>query len=105
MFNSVLLKPLEQHCYRFLWRDLDHTREPDVYVTQRVNMGDKPDPAISAEVLYKTAEYFKDESPRAASLVKNSSYVYDLIDSFPSKHEALASSKRRKQFWTKKDSR
>ena len=47
MFNSVLLKPLEQHCHRFLWRDLDSTRDPDVYVIQRVNMGDKPAPAIS----------------------------------------------------------
>ena len=93
MFNPVLLKPLEQHCHRFLWRDLDHTREPDVYVIQRVNMGDKPAPAISAEVLYKTAEHFKDESPRAGSLVKNSSYEDDLIDSFPSKHEALSVAK------------
>jgi hypothetical protein len=36
MFNSVYLKALEQHCHRFLWRDLQQHRPPDIYVIQRV---------------------------------------------------------------------
>ena len=89
MFNAVHLKVLEQHCHRFLWRNLEQHRPPDVYVIQRVNMGDKPAPAISTEAVYKTAELFHGDSPRAADLLKNSSYVDDLIDSQPSKSEAL----------------
>ena len=46
-------------------------------------MGDTPAPAISTEAIYKTAERFKEDSPAAAELLKNSSYVDDLIDSKP----------------------
>ena len=80
MFNAVHLKALEQHCHRFLWRDLQQHRPPDIYVIQRVNVGDKPTPAISTEAVYKTAELFREDSPQAADLLKNSNYVDDLID-------------------------
>ena len=89
MFHSIHLKPLEQHCHRFLWRDLETDQEPDVYVMTRVNMGDTPAPAISTEAVYKTADMFEADSPKAANLLKRSSYVDDLIDSQPSPPEAL----------------
>ena len=89
MFNSVHIKPLEQHCHRFLWRDLETERDPDIYMMTRVNMGDTPAPAISTEAVYKTADLFKDQSPQAANLLKKSSYVDDLIDSQPSVPAAL----------------
>ena len=38
MFNSVLLEEVEQQCHRFLWRDLETMRKPDIYVMTRVNM-------------------------------------------------------------------
>ena len=93
MFNSVHLKMLEQHCHRFLWRDLQH-RPPDVYVVQRVNMGDTPAPVISTEAMYKTADFFQDDSPSAADLLKHSGYVDDLIDSSESKLKAKKSLRR-----------
>jgi len=89
MFHSVHLQPLEQHCHRFLWRGMESNREPDVYVMTRVNMGDRPAPAICSEALYKTAELFWEESPRAAELIKSSTYVDDIIDSFPDKGNSL----------------
>ena len=89
MFHSIHLKPLEQHCHRFPWRDLETDQEPDVYVMTRVNMGDTPAPAISTEAVYKTADMFEADSPKAANLLKRSSYVDDLIDSQPSPPEAL----------------
>jgi len=89
MFNSIHLKPLEQHCHRFLWRDQEMDRDPDVYVMTRVKMGDTPAPAISTEAVYKTADLFESDSPLAASLLKRSSYVDDLIDSQQSMPTAL----------------
>ena len=89
MFNSVYLKEVEKHCHRFLWRDLDVSRPPDVFVMERVNMGDTPAPAISTEAIYKTAERFKEDSPEAAELLKKSSYVDDLIDSRPTLESAV----------------
>ena len=88
MFHSVYLKPMEQHCHRFLWRDLDSSREPDVYVMERVNMGDRPAAAIATEALYKTAKLGADNAPRAAEFITHSSYMDDLIDSVSSVEEA-----------------
>lgn len=88
MFHSVKLEQLEQHCHRFLWRDMDVSREPDVYVMLRVNMGDTPAPAICTEALYKTAEMFGEECPRAALMITKSTYVDDVVDSFSDKQLA-----------------
>ena len=65
MCNSVYLKPLEQHCHRFLWRYLKTDHAPDVYVMTRVNMGDILAPAISTDAIYKTAYMFESDSPKA----------------------------------------
>ena len=89
MFNSVHLEPLEQHCHRFLWRDLEESKKPGIYVMTRVNMGDRPAPAISTEALYKTAEQFEADSPAAATVLRKSSYVDDLIDSVADHETAL----------------
>lgn len=70
MFNSVHLNDLEKHCHRFLWRNLKLDRPPDVYVMERLNMGDTPAPAIRTEAIYMTAERFKEDSPEAADLIK-----------------------------------
>ena len=89
MYNSVHINPIEQHCHRFLWRDLDESRAPDVYIIQRVNMGDKPAGAIASEALYKTAEMFKCDYPKVADLLTQSTYVDDIIDSVPSLDDAV----------------
>ena len=88
MFHSILLKPVEQHCHRFLWRNLEDNRDPDEYIMERVNMGDRPSPAIATEALYKTAELHEHKYPRAAKFVKGSSYVDDLIDSVGTNKQA-----------------
>ena len=89
MFHSVFLRPTEQHCHRFLWRELDSSRDPDIYVMERVNMGDRPASAIATEALYMTADLSGDIAPRATEFIKSSSYVDDLIDSVKSKPEAI----------------
>ncbi len=76
-------------------------RLPDTYIIQRVNMGDKPAPAISTEAVYKTVELFREDSPPAADVIKYSSYVDDLIDSRPSKPDALKIAKETKEILAK----
>ena len=90
MFHSIFLQPTETHCHRFLWRDLDSTKQPDVYVIERVNMGDRPASAIAVEALKATAEMNIDKFARAAEFVMRSSYVDDLIDSVESKQMAVS---------------
>ena len=88
MYHSVRLAEDDMHCHRFLWRSFDSKREPDVYVIQRVNMGDRPAAAIATEALKQTAENCRSSYPKAAEFVISSSYMDDLIDSVHSKSEA-----------------
>ena len=88
MYNSVFLEELEQHTHRFLWRDLKTELPPDVWCITRVNMGDKPAGAIAIEAKDLTADLFHDDHPRAATFIKESSYVDDLVDSVASLEEA-----------------
>ena len=46
----------------------------------RVNMGDRPAGQISTEAVYKTAELFEADSPNAAKLLRDSTYVDDIIE-------------------------
>ena len=66
MFHSIHLSEKDAHCHRFLWRDLDAKRDPDIYVIQRMNMGDRPATAIATEALKATAELNKSLYPEAA---------------------------------------
>jgi len=88
MYNSIHIGPVEQHCHRFLWRNLEN-REPDIYIITRVNMGDKPAAAISAEAIYGTADLVKTEAPDVTQLLKQSTYVDDIVHSVPSKEIAF----------------
>ena len=83
MFNSVYLKEVEKHCHRFLWRDLEINRPPDIYIMERVNMGDTPAPAISTEAIYKTANRFEKDSSEAAKLLNPAMWTILLIHDHP----------------------
>ena len=75
MYNSVRIRLVDQHCHRFLWRDMDSERKPDTYVITRVNMGDKPAGSIATLALRKTAEMNVDEFPVESKIIINSSYM------------------------------
>ena len=82
MFHSVCINPLEQHCHRFLWRDHDTERGPDIYVILNVvTMGDKPAPAIATEAMFMTANLYAKSHPEAAKFIFDYSYLDDPIDS------------------------
>lgn len=51
MYHTVRTGVIEQHTHRFLWRDMEITREPDTYVIQRVSFGDKPYGTIATVAL------------------------------------------------------
>ena len=88
MYNSVFISQLDQNCHRYLWRHMDITREPDTYVITAVNMGDKPSGAISTVALKQTAEMAKPLYPEASTVVSESTYVDDIIDSISTISEA-----------------
>ena len=91
MFLQILPPKEDTHVHRFLWRNLDTTREPTTYALQRVTFGDKPSPDMASFVMLKIAKENKKESPRAATILKRDRYVDDLIHSCPSTDEAIKS--------------
>ena len=88
MYHTVATNVLDQHTHRFLWRDMETTQEPDIYVIQRVSFGDKPSGAIATVALRKTAEMGKDQFPEASQVILNNTYMDNIIDSVNNRTKA-----------------
>ena len=88
MYHTVATIILDQHTHRFLWRDMETTREPDTYVIQRVSFGDKPSGAIATVALRKTAEMGEDQFPEATRVILNNTYMDDIIESVETREKA-----------------
>ena len=56
-------------------------RAPDTYVILRVSFGDKPFATIAMMALRKTAEMGSEQYPDAAKIVKDNTYMDDIIES------------------------
>ena len=67
---------------------METTREPDIYVIQRVSFGDKPSGAIATVALRKTAEMGKDQFPEASQVILNNTYMDDIIESVNNRKKA-----------------
>ena len=59
MYHRVLIPEQDQHVHRFLWRDLEESREPVVYVKTVLTFGDKPAPAMAQIALKKQLRRIK----------------------------------------------
>ena len=88
MYHAVKIDSIDQHTHRFLWRNMEIEREPDVYVNITVSFGEKPAGNIATLALRKTAEMGKETYSRAANVIQNITYVDDIIDSVDSLNEA-----------------
>ncbi|XP_067017026.1 uncharacterized protein [Acropora muricata] len=83
MYHRVLISERDLHVHRFLWRNFNTQREPDVYVKTCtvLTFGDKPAPAMEQTALRKTAEEKGNEYPEAAETLTKNSYMDDICDS------------------------
>ncbi|XP_068675679.1 uncharacterized protein [Montipora foliosa] len=81
MYHTVKTTLIGQHTHRFLWRNMDMSKEPDTYVIQRVSFGDKPSGTIATLALRKTAEMASQDYPAAAKIIQSNTYMDDIIES------------------------
>lgn len=93
MYLQICLPEEDTHVHRFLWRNLDLTKKPTVYVLQRVTFGDKPSPDIASFVMLKIAKDNEAENPDAAVILRRDRYMDDLIHSCPTPEEAIQRTK------------
>ena len=87
MYNTIFLEWLEIMVHRYLWRNLETNRPPDIKAILRVNMGDKCAGAIASACKDETAQMFNHLSPRAAEMLLNDAYVDDIVKSLTFFHK------------------
>ena len=81
MYHRVLIPEQDQHVHRYLWRNLETDRKPDVYVKTVLTFGDRPAPAMAQIALQKTATEGEKRNPEAAEVLKKNTYMDDICDS------------------------
>ena len=88
MYHRALIPEQDQQVHRYLWRNMETNREPDVYVKTVLTFGDKPAPAMAQIALRKTADQAESLYPEAAEVLKNNTYMDDICDSVHSVQQA-----------------
>ena len=81
MYLQIRIPPQDRSFFRFLWRNLEPQRNPDVYEFERMVFGDASAPFSAQFVSQQNAEIHKEEFPLAAETVKKLSYMDDSLDS------------------------
>jgi hypothetical protein len=88
MYHMVSIPLSDQHVHRFVWRDCESEKEPDVYVKTVLTFGDRPAPAMATTAMRKTASLKENVKPRAAEAIVKNAYVDDICDSVTTVEEA-----------------
>jgi hypothetical protein len=75
MYHCVLIPEQDQHVHRYVWRNVETNREPDVYVKTVLTFGDKPAPVMAQIALQKMAQESQQSHPEAAKAIIANSYM------------------------------
>ena len=88
MYHNVRTGELEGHLRRLLWRDCDQSRSPDIYCFNVVTFGDRPAGCIAVSALKATADMFSNVSKKASEIIRNDSYMDDVVSGANSMSDA-----------------
>ena len=72
MYHTIKISILDQHVHKFLWRNFEVGRTPDIYVMTSVSFEDKPAGNIAITALHETAKMGERQYPEAAEIVLTS---------------------------------
>ncbi|CAB3980748.1 Hypothetical predicted protein [Paramuricea clavata] len=81
MFCHVLVKEEDRKYHRYLWRDMNSTRPPDVYEMNCLVIGDKSSPCEANFPVIRRTEDNQDQWPEAAATVRRDIFVDDFYSS------------------------
>jgi hypothetical protein len=87
-YQCVEADEAAQHVRRILWRFRDKSKDPTIFVTTRVNYGDRPAGCIAIAAVRETADRFEEGRETAAWFLKNRTYVDDATGGASSMEEA-----------------
>ena len=80
-YNCVDSDPEDAHLRRILWRDMETDRQPDIYLTMKVNFGDLCGGVVAMTAARLSCDGYEESHPAAVNLITRDSYVDDLISS------------------------
>ena len=87
MFHSIDIGLKDQMTHLYLCRDCNLELEPKTFAMTVVNMGDRPSATIAQVALRKTAHEFSESHPTAANIIRDNSYMDDILNSVNSTQE------------------
>ena len=99
MYLQVEIEERDRPYFRLLWRDLDSSREPDVYEFSRVVFGKNSAPMEAQFVAQENARRHQDVYPLAAETVLKSTYMDDSIDSVETVQDGIQLYKKLDSLW------
>jgi len=88
-YHQIRVSEKDAHMTRFLWRDMETNRSPDIYITELVTFGMKPAPAMANVALELTADEGAGTYPEASEVIRSCRYMDDIADSRPSVEEVI----------------
>ena len=92
MFHQCLVMERDQPALRFMWRNLETTRDPDVYQMLVMIFGAASSPCTANYVLRKTADDNREDpsfSPETIEAVRRNFYMDDLLKSVKDETSAI----------------
>lgn len=88
MFHQVRMRPVDQHCQRFFWRD-SANEEPSTYVMKVMTFGACCSPSTAQFVKNQNAERFQEHHPAAVEAIIKKHYVDDMLASEETEEAAI----------------
>ncbi|XP_036335546.1 uncharacterized protein LOC118745966 [Rhagoletis pomonella] len=88
MFHQIRIREEDRCAQRFLWRDGDNSREPDVLEMKVMTFGAACSPCAAQYVKTLNALEYQTQAPRAVQAILERHYVDDFVDSFDNEEEA-----------------
>ena len=101
MYLQIRILPEDRPKFRFLWRNLEVNRKPDVYEFERVVFGDASAPFRAQYVSQENARIHQEEFPLAAGTVSKSTYMDDSLDSVRDNDSAIQLLQELQELWAK----
>ena len=89
MFHQVTIIEEDQQCQRFLWRDGDESKDPTVYIMQRMMFGPTCSPSCAQFVKNTHEAQFQARYPEAVKGLIETTYVDDYFNSHETTEQAL----------------
>ncbi|KAK3102963.1 hypothetical protein FSP39_015321 [Pinctada imbricata] len=99
MYLRINVAPKDRSCQRFLWRDLNQNKKPEVYEFQSVVFGINSSPFQAQFVSQEHARKHENELPRAVETVLKSTYMDESLDSVETEEDGITLYNQLSDLW------